>query len=112
MKLKIVGHRFERSKQERVWNSFNVAGYEKMGYQRKALLNDEGGYLMVKPCRAIVIFETETKEHLEFDLREDILRFYGLRNLRIERFDRFLNEVYAGKVKIEIRGEKLHIVKA
>ena len=112
MKLKIVGHRFERSKQIKVWNSFNVAGYEKMGYQKKALLNEEGGWLMVKPCRAIVTFETETREPLEFDLREDILKFYNLKNLRIERFNLFLNEVYTGKIKIEITGDKLHFVKA
>ena len=89
--LEYVDKKWEPSESARVWNPGNVPGYESIGFVKKTRLNSEGAYLMVRPCRAWMFFLAEDSVYrhakLRFDMREAILDFYGLQNLREERFN-------------------------
>ncbi len=107
--LKLVGYNYKRSKQIvcEFWDE--VPGLQDKGY--KLGPNTARGIRMVKPCEAQMLFEDKDGERIMVDLRSEILTFYGLKNLRIERFEKFVKDVLDKKITIEKYGEKYVIKK-
>ena len=107
--MKIVGHEFIRSERRKCFTDYEVAYAKKQGF----LVGTEKESLtyMVKPAKAIIIVEVEGGFRIKQDMREQILRYYKLEHLRVERFNMFISDVLSGKIKLAVTQDGEIVIK-
>lgn len=106
--MKIVGIEFIKSDRRKCFTSDDVTCARNEGFIVGAV-TDNFTY-MVKPVKAYITVEVKGFR-IKQDMREQILRYYGLKNLRIERFNKFLAEVLNGSIKLSITQEGRLVIK-
>ena len=99
--LKLIAHKFIRSKRVKARTSAELERLYMEGYNVGNTSSD-GGVYMVKPCQAIIVVETSSGTRFTQDMRGEICRFYGKKSLRLERFNLFLSELLTGKVELRL----------
>ena len=107
--MKIVGHEFIRSERRKCFTNAEVAYAKRDGFL-VGTVKDSLTY-MVKPAKAILIVEVEGGFRIKQDMREQILRYYRLEHLRVERFNMFLSEVLSGKIKLVVNQDGEIVIK-
>ncbi len=101
--MKLVGHEFVKSERRKCFKDAEAAYLKRMGFivgTRK-----DNFVYMVKPAKALVTVETEGGFRITQDMREQILRYYNLEHLRVERFNMFLADVMRGRIKLSVTSE-------
>lgn len=102
-KMKIVGHEFVKSERRKCFSDAEVAYLKRAGFL-VGTRKDNFVY-MVKPVKAIVTVETEGGFRITQDMREQILRYYNLDHLKVERFNMFLADAMRGKIRLSVTSD-------
>lgn len=77
-------------------NRDSIRKYTNDGYYVKEHRN--GFWVLVKSSAAMVVLENSAGQ-LQFNMREDILEYYGKQKLTQKLFDKFNNDASNGKIK-------------
>ena len=95
--MRVIGHYFRRSKHVKATSLDEIRIYEDRGY-KQGHHSIDGGVHMVKPCEAWICFETDSGNEGKQDMRDEILKFYDKKALRLEKFDAFIIDILTKKV--------------
>ena len=98
--MRLVAHEFVKSERRKCFSEAEVAYLKRAGFQ-VGTRKDNFVY-MVKPVKAYITVETEGGFRIRQDMREQILRYYNMEHLRIERFNMFLSGVLSGKIGLAV----------
>ncbi len=101
--MKIVGHEFVKSERKKCFTDTEVAYAKRAGFL-VGTRKDNFVY-MVKPVKALVTVETEGGFRITQDMREQILRYYGMEHLLVQRFNLFLADAMRGKIKLSVTSD-------
>ena len=101
--MKIVGHEFVKSERRKCFTDTEVAYAKRAGFL-VGTVKDNFVY-MVKPVKALVTVETEGGFRITQDMREQILNYYRMHNLRVERFNMFLADAMRGVIKLAVTSD-------
>ena len=98
--MKIIGSRFVRSERKKCFNQSDIEYLKRQGFVEGT--KKDGFVYMVKPVVAYILVETEGGVPVKQDMREQILKYYGLKSLKLERFNMFLSDVLRGKIALNM----------
>ena len=98
--MKIVGHEFVKSERRKCFSEAEVAYLKRQGFQEGT--RGDCFVYMVKPVKAYITVETEGGFRIRQDMREQILRYYNMERLMVERFNMFLSGVLSGRIKLAV----------
>ena len=98
--MKLVAHEFVKSERRKCFNESDVAYLKRLGYEEST--RKDNFVYMVKPVRAYITVETDGGVRVKQDMRDQIVAYYNLERLRVERFNMFLTEVFSGEAKLAV----------
>ena len=94
----IMGVYFVRSQNEKAFYDTDIDALMKRGF---SAVNRGPNYTrMAKPCQVYICIEHSDGKVEKREIRRELCRYYHVQLLKKERFDKFVVELYTGKVHL------------